>query len=249
MGDRAKDQIIANWEKKVLDKFGNSFELISVSGTKESGERTITVKCLTCGTVKAVSSISFRGEKGKNGHCDKCYIRPIRPEQIEKAKFKAAEHEIEIQRNKFKRNRKTIAKRLKEKQLTFGLCECGNLLSPNRKACDECKRKSARKRDERKETIRRLRVLDDFDPEVTLEWTINRYNNICYLCGKPCDDNDYQMVNGNFVVGSNYPTMEHFIPICKGGKHTKNNVKLAHHGCNSRKGRKSFENYIPLQIF
>ena len=53
MGDRVKDQVIANWEQKVLDKFGNSFELISVSGTKESGERTITVKCLTCGAILA----------------------------------------------------------------------------------------------------------------------------------------------------------------------------------------------------
>ena len=55
MGDRVKDQVIANWEQKVLDKFGNSFELISVSGTKESGERTITVKCLTCGTISKPS--------------------------------------------------------------------------------------------------------------------------------------------------------------------------------------------------
>jgi len=33
-----------------------------------------------------------------------------------------------------------------------------------------------------------------------------------------------------------YPSIEHVIPIAKGGKHTWDNVKLAHRKCNMEKG-------------
>lgn len=43
-------------------------------------------------------------------------------------------------------------------------------------------------------------------------------------------DND-----NNFIVGYDYPSIDHVIPISKGGTHTWDNVRLAHHHCNSIK--------------
>lgn len=61
----------------------------------------------------------------------------------------------------------------------------------------------------------------------------------CYLCGVTCDFNDYQIVGGAFVVGPTYPTVEHVIPICRGGDDGDDNIKLACHRCNSAKSIRS----------
>lgn len=52
---------------------------------------------------------------------------------------------------------------------------------------------------------------------------------ICYLCGFPTDRSaawpDLAM-----------PSLDHVIPIAKGGEHSRANTKCAHLGCNLRKG-------------
>ena len=39
-------------------------------------------------------------------------------------------------------------------------------------------------------------------------------------------------------VGRNKLTMDHIIPLSKGGGHSYKNIQLAHFGCNSRKHNK-----------
>ena len=221
-----------DWIRRVKDKYGEQFELISISETNEKSERTLVIRCSACGTEKTISSISTRGSRKRR--CTVCF-----PPDKSYLKKYAVEKEIRTLDAKLKAEKKKTAKKLKANQISVKLCECGLAFIPqNRKVCDECKRKSERSRETKKWNIRRLKTREDYDSEVTLDWTIEQYNNICYLCGKPCDRNDYKIVNGNKVVGRNYPTMEHVIPICEGGKHTKDNVKLACHACNSKKGRK-----------
>lgn len=58
---------------------------------------------------------------------------------------------------------------------------------------------------------------------------MKRDKGICYLCNKPVDTNDYHITDSNaFVVGKNYPTIDHVLPISKGGKHSWDNVTLSH---------------------
>lgn len=64
-------------------------------------------------------------------------------------------------------------------------------------------------------------------------WEANRGR--CYLCGKPCDPRDCTWKNGGFVTGWRYPTLDHMVPIMKGGKHEPDNVRLAHKWCNTIK--------------
>ena len=58
-----------------------------------------------------------------------------------------------------------------------------------------------------------------------------RDNGICGLCGEIIDINHK----------SPHPkslTLDHIIPLSKGGKHSYDNVQVAHYSCNSSKGNK-----------
>lgn len=71
--------------------------------------------------------------------------------------------------------------------------------------------------------------------KITLIKLIQRDDNTCYLCGGKCDAFDVLYVKGKAFTGKNYPSVEHVVPLCKGGMHSWDNVKLAHRGCNTRK--------------
>lgn len=63
---------------------------------------------------------------------------------------------------------------------------------------------------------------------ITLDKLISRDGGICAICGLIC-----------FCEGDKYsdlyPSIDHIIPISKGGGHVWSNVQLAHRGCNIRK--------------
>lgn len=70
------------------------------------------------------------------------------------------------------------------------------------------------------------------DPSITLDKVMQRDGGICQICGKPVDKNDRQPGR----VGNMYPTIDHIVPISRGGAHTWDNVQLSHMICNSIKG-------------
>lgn len=54
---------------------------------------------------------------------------------------------------------------------------------------------------------------------------------ICKICNEPVDRNAHHN-------DSKYPSVDHIIPITKGGTHEPANVQCAHRGCNSSKSNK-----------
>lgn len=87
--------------------------------------------------------------------------------------------------------------------------------------------------DRKKETLRRKRIKQNgkINWDISIERLMKRDKGICYLCGNKVnvllDPNDDE-----------YPSIEHVIPIVKGGTHTWGNVKLAHRKCNYIKSDK-----------
>ena len=71
----------------------------------------------------------------------------------------------------------------------------------------------------------------EYDRTVTLCKVYKRDKGVCKICGKPTDIRDIQ--NGH--IGRLYPTIDHIVPMSKGGPHTWKNVQLAHMYCNSKK--------------
>lgn len=71
------------------------------------------------------------------------------------------------------------------------------------------------------------------DKDITLEALYRRDSGVCYLCGEVCDWNDYDKDTNR--VGDNYPSIDHIIPIARGGLHSWTNIRLAHFKCNVAK--------------
>lgn len=104
-----------------------------------------------------------------------------------------------------------------------------------------CNRKASRKRRGRDNNIReRLKKYDALDrprDRISLDDVIQKDGGICYLCGCETDKADrYMTASGYYACGPKYPTIDHVKPLARGGCHTWENVRLACHSCNSKKG-------------
>ena len=73
----------------------------------------------------------------------------------------------------------------------------------------------------------------EYDPTVKLDKLIERDGLRCAICGQMCDPNDHSWSK---YSGPMYPSIDHIIPMSKGGGHTWDNVQVAHIICNSEKG-------------
>lgn len=111
---------------------------------------------------------------------------------------------------------------------------CGNL-TYNPVFCSyECGRKVYVRIDHAK---RRTRIKNAVvDTDISLEKLEKQEGCICYICGLKTNRNDFEIKNGAFICGNLYPSIDHVVPLTKGGAHSWANIRLAHRVCNSRKG-------------
>lgn len=70
-----------------------------------------------------------------------------------------------------------------------------------------------------------------YESGITRIAVVRRDKNTCQICGKICNPNDKRW--GTF--GPDYPTLDHKIPLAKGGPHSWSNVQCACGECNSIK--------------
>ena len=105
---------------------------------------------------------------------------------------------------------------------------------------DECKNKQSHYKAKIAEKRRKNKImnLSHMDPDITLPLLYDRDNGVCKICGEICDYRDYIVSDSGIIVGKTYPSIDHIIPISKGGSHTWDNVQLAHKLCNSIKSDK-----------
>lgn len=110
---------------------------------------------------------------------------------------------------------------------------CGewfSTMNPKQTTCStEC---SKRAKNARKQ--HRIPKAQMIDKDITLEALYRRDSGVCYLCGGLCDWDDRDKEKN--TVGASYPSIDHIIPIARGGLHAWNNVRLAHFKCNQEKG-------------
>lgn len=78
------------------------------------------------------------------------------------------------------------------------------------------------------------------DSGITIDALIRRDGCRCYICGKETNFNDKRWWN----FGPDYPTIDHVIPLSKGGKHSWDNTKVCCGLCNVSKRDKLMENIV-----
>lgn len=84
-------------------------------------------------------------------------------------------------------------------------------------------------KNQRRRALKYGSLVENVDPIAIYK----RENGICQLCG-------------NAVI-RNETTMDHKIPLSRGGEHSKENLQLAHRSCNSSKGTKTMEEFRQFQ--
>ena len=75
----------------------------------------------------------------------------------------------------------------------------------------------------------------EYIPGITLKKVVARDGLRCAICGGMCDWNDHTWSE---YSGPTHPSIDHIIPMAKGGPHIWENVQVAHVMCNSEKGDK-----------
>lgn len=178
------------------------------------------IRCLKCGSVITRSMITIRK---RNVRCQTCY-------QLDKAVSDAMRLGLKLSQDAEKKKKKEEEQKQRfwdrsfEQQKMKECPICHTIFLGNRKYCsDKCAHQN---RWHMKDGYRKLFPLDE---------VYQRDNGICYLCGQPCDWNDFVLKDGVIIYGNKYPSRDHVIPKSAGGRNDWENIKLAHRGCNAKK--------------
>ena len=192
------------------------------------GDGMMRLRCECCGTVVEKYAVTVR-HPGKLV----CYVCAER--RAEEA-LKERERERERQRIEA-----FWSQDFKQNEIGWKVCpECGTIhTDKRRKYCSEkCKRKAENRRRWHKKD-KRLKKDNIVDRDIDLKKLYARDHGICWICGNKCDfDDHWTDENGAYYVGASYPSIDHVMPLSKGGLHSWDNVKLAHHYCNTLKNNK-----------
>lgn len=211
---------------RIKEKSNGLLEYLSGYTNKEKPVR---LRCSICGGEFERSYHSIIANGGAT--CPHC----VKAESEKNKQVKALSKTIQEQKKK--------AERFSRSQLiSMRTCvECGELFIPKSKSNIRCSSACIRKGLNRSADAR-LNENNVVDKDITLTKLYKRDNGICYLCGRKCNWNDYlTRSNGVVIAGDEYPSIEHVVPLSKGGLHCWDNVMLACRGCNTKKNAKILE--------
>lgn len=197
-----------------------------------TGKAKTETKCEWCGS-------EANGKK----YCSKNCEEKAKWKRIKTKEFGSWElyqnHRKAIQDEK-RRTREEEKQKERERRTKTGICVvCGNTfttLNPRQRTCSKACGKTlanARKHN-------RIPKKQIIDKDITLEALYRRDSGVCYLCGGICDWSDKDTEKN--ICGGSYPSIDHVIPISRGGFHAWDNVRLAHLSCNIAKSDELLEN-------
>lgn len=185
------------------------------------------IKCLDCNNIYKVNANIVR-KKSNAILCKYCLNKA--KEQKEAIK--------RIQKSNKERIQKAN-KLLNSVQITFKVCkQCGVLFIGNTLYCSARCRNRQHEHQYTRARYNKAKQNGTIDYSISLDKLIKRDNNICYICNKECNLNDYIYKGDYFIAGNYYPSIDHVVPLAKGGTHEWSNIKLAHRICNSLKSDK-----------
>lgn len=214
--------------KDVIAERVSGFEY---AGNYTGSEGTVDLRCKTCGTVvrKSWSTV-----KQHNIPCAVC--TDIQREQRTAERNKEREQQRKqkrmlMNRQMAERKRELARLRAEKREARKHPCKVCGTITTNRCYCsDRC---ANRAKNKMKDVARRIKIKTAMvDNDITLERLFDRDNGVCHICGMLCNYDDIETAGETMIAGDFYPSIDHVIPLAKGGTHAWSNVRLAHRKCN-----------------
>lgn len=174
--------------------------------------------CNDCGHVFKRKTDSLKPSSNKHITCPYCSDVLSQIKQKQKAK----EQQLALLEKK-------VVKVASFSQISLSTCRtCGKPFFPKRHDSKYCSEKCA--------MVPRYRIKDAYRYIIPLKELAERDKNICQICGKEVDWNDYEInEDGYTIYGNMYPSRDHIIEKSRGGGHTWQNIQLAHRICNTKR--------------
>lgn len=190
-------------------------------------DKPVLLECKICGYRFKINATCVR--KGHLLECPKCRTyKEDRQREINKL-LKIQQKSIEDITKEKKKIISDIYKYFKKNTIYIVKCKyCGEEMFIRNRKKEMCYKCSS-KRKYRNHSNKSLKELYEKD------------KGICYICGGKCDYEDYTYRDNTFIAGNYYPSIDHVIPLIKGGTDEWNNLKLAHRICNSLKRDKALD--------
>lgn len=224
----------------------------------------VKVCCITCGTISDRSLVGFRKntaiclncrkieaeerkakaeakekrereEKKKQREALRALINPLglSAYQLEKERKLDEVHTCKVCGSQY-----TVRQYMESCGLSFysdaGYCSKTCKYLRTRSKANESRKKHPRENKNHYDRARKLGL--PRDRGITLRKLIERDGLYCAICGMAC-------IYSGDSKSDLYPSIDHIIPMKKGGGHTWDNVQVAHRICNSIKGAKIGEEY------
>lgn len=181
----------------------------------------VLIKCNKCGS-ELYKSVDRLMRKNVNIECSNCVKNElIQKKQLQFMIDKYIKELIKTYKRNYNQFHNGFYKYLKQNTIYIKKCNhCNSIYEEHSKSkyCSKCRNKI-----NHKHSYKSLMKL------------YKRDKGICYLCNCKCDLEDYVYNGDTFIAGNYYPSIEHIIPLSKGGTDEWDNIKLAHRICNTLK--------------
>lgn len=195
--------------KTISETLQPNFEYLETLGNK----RRIRLKCRKCG---GIAERAYSTVRQKNVICEDCEKK-----QKSENNLKHAQQDLI-----------NVLLSIKEAKTPKQCVNCGRIFYSqysNQLYCSgNCKSKKKGNHTFRKR-CRKYGVY--FDSSIKKVEILKRDKYTCKICGKICNPNDKRWGTS----GPDYPTIDHIIPLARGGKHIEQNLQCACGMCNSNK--------------
>lgn len=213
----------------------NSVSYVYIGGYVNS-DSIIDVECTVC---KRRTKISYQQIRKATApiECRLCRSDASADRRAERQRLKEEQRaQREEQRRKKREEEEAAHADLMAKR--WHACPvCGKMTSRPKYCSRECSNKLLWANHDHKRRVKIQAAM--IDKDISLEEVFRRDNGICYICGMACEWDDCKRMGNVFIAGRLYPTIDHVVPLARGGEHRWENVRLAHKCCNSAKGART----------
>lgn len=184
----------------------------------------LTLFCLVCG------SLLHRPKRGRVGRFCSSACRNIHHVPVRDVRCKGCGEMIKMRCGCWCRpcraRKRNALESKKCKGLVYQCRYCGSNYQPTVRFQRYCSQKC---NDAHHKAKKRCHRKNQFVENVTVPMLLERNGDRCGICGEKVDA-------GLRFPHPDSPSVDHIIPVTKGGEHSMANCQLAHLGCNARKG-------------